>query len=423
MQKTNFQCMYLIDQALYNKKIIKSDDVISSKFEQHTPSTHSNSASVHNLISQTPYTIKDNIGKERIYPEKIINSVEKVSDSIENPTLTTDHKDKEKCLDCASMDVDSDVTKPLENEANSMPAVKEGLSLTEDIEMIDTEPKEQNIERTEKADVEHENDEKEWDELRERLRRLREDFPEAEVNQKGNPLKRDTTKNKTNIKQDLKKRMKTVLKPTIQKKFKHGRDTKSHIVYLCSICKKKFSTLQTLKQHMNEEHSNADNIPFNTAKMLDYNFGERKEKKPKLKEASFNERSAQQKLPTENKGITEKKSDAHFIAQVTPNNSRKSESARKKNVEKKSIFLCGICEQEFVRLKSLERHIKNVHPDYYDDFDRKNKRKINEPFRSDKKFIHDGRVKRKNVNGEMDRYVKRQKPLQRKQIAYQNYFD
>ena len=97
MQKTNFQCMYLIDQALYNKKIIKSDDVISSKFEQHTPSTHSNSASVHNLISQTPYTIKDNIGKERIYPEKIINSVEKVSDSIENPTLTTDHKNKEKC--------------------------------------------------------------------------------------------------------------------------------------------------------------------------------------------------------------------------------------------------------------------------------------------------------------------------------------
>ena len=89
-----------------------------------------------------PLTIKDNIGKERIYPEKIINSVEKVSDSIENPTLTTDHKDKEKCLDCASMDVDSDVTKPLENEANSMPAVKEGLSLTEDIEMIDTEPKE-----------------------------------------------------------------------------------------------------------------------------------------------------------------------------------------------------------------------------------------------------------------------------------------
>ena len=174
---------------------------------------------------------------------------------------------------------------------------------------------------------------------------------------------------------------------------------------------------------MNEEHSNADNIPFNTAKMLDYNFGERKEKKPKLKEASFKERSAQQKLPTENKGITEKKSDAHFIAQVTPNNSRESESARKKNVEKKSIFLCGICEQEFVRLKSLERHIKNVHPDYYDDFDRKNKRKINEPFRSDKKFIHDGRVKRKNVNGEMDRYVKRQKPLQRKQITYQNYFD
>ena len=87
------------------------------------------------------------------------------------------------------------------------------------------------------------------------------------------------------------------------------------------------------------------------------------------------------------------------------------------------IYLCGICNQEFTRLKSLQRHMKNIHNDYNYKSVRDNKRKRNDPFLTDKKFIHDGRVKRKNETKDVGHYVKRQKLAPKKQVIYQNYFE
>ena len=68
--------------------------------------------------------------------------------------------------------------------------------------------------------------------------------------------------------------------------------------------------------------------------------------------------------------------------------------------------------------------MKNIHPDYFVD-NRGNKRQISETFMPEKKFKHDGRVKRRRSQEIRDNghYTKRHKPIQKKQLTYQNYFD
>ena len=76
-----------------------------------------------------------------------------------------------------------------------------------------------------------------------------------------------------------------------------------------------------------------------------------------------------------------------------------------------------------MELKQDICHMKNIHSDYNFKFDRENKRKRSDPFLTDKKFIHDGRVKRKNRTKDDGHYVKRQKLAPKKQVIYQNYFE
>ena len=102
---------------------------------------------------------------------------------------------------------------------------------------------------------------------------------------------------------------------------------------------------------------------------------------------------------------------------------KNSETTQSENERRYIVFLCGICDQKFARLKSLERHMKNIHSDYHYEFDREHKRKRNDPFLTDKKFIHDGRVKRKNRTEDIGHYKKRQKLTPKKQVIYQNFFE
>ena len=59
-------------------------------------------------------------------------------------------------------------------------------------------------------------------------------------------------------------------------------------------------------------------------------------------------------------------------------------------------FICTICNSRFKRFHSLTRHMKNIHPDYYGEWSKNNKRGIEDPDASNnKKFKWDGRMKRK----------------------------
>ena len=133
-------------------------------------------------------------------------------------------------------------------------------------------------------------------------------------------------------------------------------------------------------------------------------------------------------------------------------------------------FHCTICNSKFKKFNSLSRHMKNIHGEYFEEWNRKNKRKHENDLSRNKKFKTDGSMKRKsttdkpdvkrireeypcmfcqryfkstkslkrhvenihgaNTNSEKrkrnesteERYLKRQKTINKVPVSYQNYF-
>lgn len=51
------------------------------------------------------------------------------------------------------------------------------------------------------------------------------------------------------------------------------------------------------------------------------------------------------------------------------------EHSQKENKDERISFICTICETSFKRKNSLSRHMRNIHQEFFTDWDRKNKRK------------------------------------------------
>ena len=135
-----------------------------------------------------------------------------------------------------------------------------------------------------------------------------------------------------------------------------------------------------------------------------------------------------------------------------------AEHSRKENKDGKVVFICTICNTTFKRLNTLTRHIRNIHEEFFSDWNRKNKRKFtqitgnrltNKKLRKEflcsfcglyfktaislkrhEQNIHDfhtknsSGLKRKEYGGmtEDKRYIKRHKSKKKTPITYQNYF-
>ena len=78
------------------------------------------------------------------------------------------------------------------------------------------------------------------------------------------------------------------------------------------------------------------------------------------------------------------------------NKTREVLSKRKYNITKKEnvTFHCSICNTHFKKFISLSNHIKRLHPEYFENWNRSNKRKNMEESEQNKKFKSDGRLKR-----------------------------
>ena len=77
----------------------------------------------------------------------------------------------------------------------------------------------------------------------------------------------------------------------------------------------------------------------------------------------------------------------------------------------KISFICTICNSRFKRFHSLSRHMMNIHPDYFGDWHRKNKRGNEEPEApNNKKAKWDGRMKRRlhSVEENGDKKIRRE---------------
>ena len=77
----------------------------------------------------------------------------------------------------------------------------------------------------------------------------------------------------------------------------------------------------------------------------------------------------------------------------------------------KISFICTICNSRFTRFHSLSRHMNNIHPDYFGDWHRKNKRGNEEPEApNNKKAKWDGRMKRRlhSVEENGDKKIRRE---------------
>ena len=133
-------------------------------------------------------------------------------------------------------------------------------------------------------------------------------------------------------------------------------------------------------------------------------------------------------------------------------------------------FHCTICDSQFKKFASLSRHMKNIHGEYFEEWNRQNKRKNEDKFSTNKRFKSDGslkrkattdgpdvkrakeeflcmfcqryfrssaglkrhtknqhgtdtnREKRKNADANEERYLKRQKTKKKVPVTYQNYF-
>ena len=70
-------------------------------------------------------------------------------------------------------------------------------------------------------------------------------------------------------------------------------------------------------------------------------------------------------------------------------------------------FHCTLCTSSFKKFTTLSRHMKNIHGEYFQEWNRQNKRKNEEKLSTNKKFKNDGSFKRK-ASTDRD-YVKRSK--------------
>ena len=101
---------------------------------------------------------------------------------------------------------------------------------------------------------------------------------------------------------------------------------------------------------------------------------------------------------------------AKTLRKKTPNRIGKSMPSLEGGNDKIS-FLCAICNSRFKRFHSLSRHMNNIHPDYFEDWSKKNKRANEEPEApNNKKAKWDGRMKRRlqSIDENGDKKIRRE---------------
>ena len=391
MSRTDYSCMFLIDSKLYNKKILLPDSDTSLN-THHQPGTvfqgDPNPIIRNPIMSQPQIIIKNDLKQKKANRnvdkadllKNISTQSEKMRTDDEDSDMIdlTDKSNADICFNCSKKEKNTEDQYEA-NVSTDKEGIPQQLSVNtnsdehmKDLNLNKEQHNDQIMEDIEKTVIEsdEENDEQEWIELKERLRRLREDYPDVDIDvHKQSKVRED--------KAEPNAELSTAREENSEANRKQAQKAKKRKVQ--QIAEKDSTSSSSVSNNKNMSHLTPSSVQINTSRQ------KHSKTRPKL-----------------------------------------NHSERKPELQsdiKKIVYLCGICNHKFARLKSLERHMKNIHSDYDYKYNQENKRKRNDPYLTDKKFIHDGRVKRKNRAKDAGHYEKRQKLPPQKQVIYQNYFE
>ena len=383
MSKTNFKCMFLIDDKLYNKAILRDGINENTNIKVSTPNPSS-------YLTTIPSSRQISNGKpegsmnapERLKSSEEINDLDKVDSGQQ---VNIDLCDKEHQTEIPFASSSSAIIAPLEKSGNNDEMdIDQSMNEKEDCECHEQLPKASSSQKRQFEDVTRKSarsskklstlkplsaqgkrkrsdednnlsDDSDWEELRQRYRRLRGDF-DSPPREQGN-FDHEEEKTENNIRSN-----KDTTSTLIDKK-KDGQITKfESISYICSICKEIFTKRNALHRHIMNWHA-------------EY----------------FEDSGLQNKRKRSNEDNQKNKkfrSDGRKKRHM-PQNQQRQKIAR-------TELPCVFCQRFFKTKYALERHNASIHG------------------------VSRG-SKRAN-NGNEARYVKRKKGNDEPAITYLNYF-
>ena len=412
MSKTNFKCMYLIDDIMYKEAF------------SNNQKNNQNLSSAPLDQRQAPPKTKDYFIQENLTGEKKIN-LQGVNNSKGNelqPTAmlngtdlhlksTNDNNEDCECMDTQEMNGENnrmaDMVRQSPSDHNDQTLRQKGLkrksSLSSQQQEISSRSNQsdtgQNSEKSDNLKTDddyyhrgekrkrakeiHDNvlsesppinsrkskrrrtksylnselnsetdDEKEWEELRKRYYKLRYDYSDDD----GSP--QNVTKP---VQGERKKRENP--KNLLLRKQNPSNSRNNNVFFYCTICDTRFKKFSSLSRHMKNMH-----------------------------DEYFEERNRQNKRKQEDEDRTNKR----FKGGV--NLKRKATTTKNDTKRARKEFPCMFCQRYFKTVTGLKRHTENQHG-------------------SDA-----NREKRKNTERDEGRYLKRQKTKSKASVTYQNYF-
>ena len=383
MSKTNFKCMFLIDDKLYNKAILRDGINENINIKVPTPNSYLTSIPSSRQISNAKPEGKMN-APERLKSSEEINYLDK-NDNGQQVNINLSDKEQQTEIPFAS--ASSAILAPHEKSGNTDDMdIDQSMNEKEDCECYETLPKASSSQKRQTEDVtrkssrsckklttmkplsaqakrnlsdEDDNlsDDSDWEELRQRYRRLRGDFDSPPQEENNFDQVSEEKKTENNIRSNENNAS------TLMDRKKDGPITKfESISYICSLCKEMFRKRNALHRHIMNWHAEYFEDP-----------------------GSRNKRKRSNEDNKKNKKI---RSDGRKKRNL-PQNQTRQKIAR-------TELPCVFCQRFFKTKYALERHNASIHS------------------------VNTG-SKRAN-NGNEARYVKRQKGDAAPAITYLDYF-
>ena len=380
MSKTNFKCMFLIDDKLYNKAILRDGFNENTNIKVATPNSSSYLTTIPSSRQISNAKPEGNMNDpERLKSSEEINDLDKVDNGQQ---VNIDLSDKEQQTEIPFASASSAIIAPLEKSGNNDDMdIDQSMNEKEDCGCYETLPKASSSQKRQTEDVtrksaqsckklttmkplsaqakrklsdEDDNlsDDSDWEELRQRYRRLRGDFDSPP---------REKSTNFDHVSEEEK--TENNIKSNKNNASTDGPVTKfESISYICSICKEIFRKRNALHRHIMNWHAEYFEDPGLRNKRKRSNEDNQKNKKFR--------------------------SDGRKKRNM-PQNQTRQKIAR-------TELPCVFCQRFFKTKYALEKHNASIHG------------------------VNRG-SKRAN-NGTEARYVKRQKGNAEPAITYLNYF-
>lgn len=380
MSKTNFKCMFLIDDKLYNKAILRDGFNENTNIKVATPNYSSYLTTIPSSRQISNAKPEGNMNDpERLKSSEEINDLDKVDNGQQ---VNIDLSDKEQQTEIPFASASSAIIAPLEKSGNNDDMdIDQSMNEKEDCGCYETLPKASSSQKRQTEDVtrksaqsckklttmkplsaqakrklsdEDDNlsDDSDWEELRQRYRRLRGDFDSPP---------REKSTNFDHVSEEEK--TENNIKSNKNNASTDGPVTKfESISYICSICKEIFRKRNALHRHIMNWHAEYFEDPGLRNKRKRSNEDNQKNKKFR--------------------------SDGRKKRNM-PQNQTRQKIAR-------TELPCVFCQRFFKTKYALEKHNASIHG------------------------VNRG-SKRAN-NGTEARYVKRQKGNAEPAITYLNYF-